>query len=117
VRGELAGLQSCQPSTRSEIAAAHDIEVILCSVLPAFDFPWNPGLKPAQKVVALNLLLKEYADKHKLTYVDYFSAMVDENMGLKADLGYDGIHPNEKGYSIMELIIEDAFTSLNKVRE
>lgn len=101
----------------SEIATAHDIEVILCSVLPAIDFPWNPGLKPAQKVVALNLLLKEYADKHDLTYVDYFSAMVDDDMGLKADLGYDGVHPNAKGYSIMEVIIEDAFTTLNKLKE
>lgn len=98
----------------AEIAAANDIEVILCSVLPTNDFPWKPGEEPALKVIALNTVLKEYASKKKLTYVDYFSAMSDDSMGLKKDLGYDGIHPNEKGYSVMEPIVEEAITSISK---
>ena len=29
----------------AELAEYHGSRVILCSVLPAIDFPWNPGLQ------------------------------------------------------------------------
>jgi hypothetical protein len=32
-------------------------------VLPAYDFPWHPGLQPAEKVIELNKMLKNYAAK------------------------------------------------------
>jgi len=41
-----------------ELATTNHIKTILCSVLPAYDFPWKPGLKPAEKVMNLNALLK-----------------------------------------------------------
>jgi len=90
----------------AEIAKANNIKVVLCSVLPANNFPWRPGLKPAKKVIKLNSILKSYAEKHNLVYVDYFSAMVNKSYGLKEDLGSDGVHPNAAGYAIMEPIIE-----------
>ena len=46
--------------------------------------------------------------KHKLAYVDYYSAMVNDSHGLKKELGEDGIHPNKNGYLIMEPILEKA---------
>ncbi len=91
----------------AELATANHIKVVLCSVLPAKDFPWRAGLEPAGKVVKLNMLLKSYADEHHLVYVDYFSAMVDDSKGLKEDLAYDGVHPNALGYSIMEPLVEE----------
>lgn len=92
----------------AELAKANNIKVILCSVLPAYDFPWRQGLEPAEKVVKLNRLLKTYANKHNLVYVDYFTAMADESNGLKKELGSDGIHPNITGYLIMEPLVENA---------
>lgn len=91
-----------------QLAMAHDIEVILCSVLPAIDFPWRPGMEPAGKVVALNQLIKQFAEKEGLLYIDYFSAMVNDENGLREDLGEDGVHPNAKGYAIMEPLVEAA---------
>lgn len=89
-----------------ELAKQNGIKVIICSVLPALDFKWRPGLEPAIKVVELNKILKEYADKNKVFYCDYFSAMVNDKLGLKDELGTDGVHPNEAGYAIMEPILE-----------
>ena len=97
-----------------ELAKQNGIKAIICSVLPAFDFPWKPGLEPAQKVIQLNNVLKAYAEQHKLLYVDYFSAMVNEQMGLKKELGTDGVHPNEAGYAIMEPILEKAISKALK---
>jgi lysophospholipase L1-like esterase len=90
----------------AELAIANKIKVVFCSVLPAKDFPWRPGLEPAEKVVKLNALLQNYSKEQGLIYVDYFSAMVDGSNGLKEDLGYDGVHPNALGYSIMEPLVE-----------
>lgn len=96
----------------TDIARANNIEVILCSVLPAFDFPWRPGIEPAEKVVKLNALIKSYAQRNNIIYVDYFSEMVNDKNGLKKELGDDGIHPNLKGYLVMEPMVEK---EINKV--
>jgi len=95
-----------------ELAKANDIQVVLCSVLPASDFPWIKGMEPAEKVVQLNLLLKSYASQHEIIYVDYYSSMVNDSLGLKEELGSDGVHPNASGYSIMEPLVEQALSKV-----
>jgi lysophospholipase L1-like esterase len=95
-------------SSMVEIAMANEISVVLCSVLPALDFPWNPGMNPSPKVIKLNALLKDYADENKLVYLDYYTSMVDEQQGLKKEYTYDGVHPNKEGYRVMELLAEQA---------
>ena len=95
----------------AELAKANQIKVIICSVLPANKFQWREGLKPAEKVRKLNALLQSYTYENKLAYVDYYSAMVNDSHGLKKELGEDGIHPNKKGYLIMEPILEKAINN------
>lgn len=96
----------------AELAKANNINVVLCSVLPALDFSWRPGMAPAEKVIKLNLLIQSYAEKHKIVYVDYFTAMVNEFNGLNEKLGNDGVHPNADGYSIMEPLLEKAIAEI-----
>jgi hypothetical protein len=55
------------------LAKYNKIHVILCSVLPAENFPWYPEILPAQQVIKLNKELKEFAEENNITYVDYFS--------------------------------------------
>ena len=83
-----------------------DLFLILCSVLPAIDFPWRKGKKPADKIAVLNAMLKGYALAKSINYVDYYSAMVNTEKGLIDEFTFDGVHPNEKGYKVMEPIIE-----------
>jgi lysophospholipase L1-like esterase len=89
-----------------QLAASNNIEVVLCSVLPASYFPWKPDLKPGNLVLELNGRLKKIAAEHNWVYVDYHSNMVNPELGLKKELGYDGVHPNAKGYFIMEPLVE-----------
>lgn len=93
-------------ASMAELALANNIKVVLCSVLPAYDFPWRPGMKPADKVIQLNGLLKRYAEKNKLVYVDYFSAMVDQRNGLDKKYTTDEVHPNLVGYQVMAPLLE-----------
>lgn len=98
----------------SEIAKANRIEVILSSVLPAFDYPWRPGLNPNIKIPQLNKMIKDYCDKNDVIYLDYFSAMVDERNGLPLKYSSDGVHPNEEGYKVMEPLVEEAIKKVFK---
>lgn len=96
----------------SELAKANQIKVILCSVLPAYDFSWKPNQNPAEKVVTLNAMIKKYADANGILYLDYFSAMNDENNGLKIAYSDDGVHPNKLGYQVMASLAEKAITEV-----
>lgn len=89
----------------TEMAKANDVEMVLCAVLPANSFPWRPSIIPTNKVVALNQLIKTYAQEHNLIYVDYYTPMVDDKLGLKSTLGYDTVHPNKAGYALMEEVL------------
>jgi lysophospholipase L1-like esterase len=92
----------------TELALSNNIAVVLCSVLPASDYPWRPGLRPDIKIPKLNAMIKEYANKQGAIYLDYFSAMVNGEQGLDPDLAHDGVHPTKKGYEIMAPLAEKA---------
>jgi len=92
----------------AELAEANGIKVVLCSVLPAYDYPWRKGLMPNEKIPALNKMIKSYANSKGFVYLDYFSAMTDGKNGLKEDLGSDGVHPNKMGYELMAPLAEKA---------
>ncbi len=82
--------------------------VILCSVLPVFDYTWKPGLQPAEKIVELNKMIKNYADKNGIIYLDYYTPMADERKGLKKAYSADGVHPNEARYGVMSPLAKEA---------
>mgnify|MGYP003630472896 CR=1 FL=1 len=92
----------------SEMANANNIKVILSSTLPAYDYPWKPGLEPSGKIIALNKLIKEYAELNGHIYLDYFSAMVDDRNGLPKKYARDEVHPTVDGYKVMEPLVEAA---------
>ena len=91
-----------------DLAKANGIRVIVSSITPAADYPWRKGLAPAPKIRALNNWLQGYCVTHSVTYLDYYSAMVDENGGMKPGISFDGVHPNAKGYAIMAPLAQAA---------
>lgn len=92
----------------ADLAKANGIKVVLASVLPAYDYPWRPGKHPAPKIDALNAWIKSYCEREGYVYLDYYSAMVDERPGMRAELSADGVHPNKAGYAIMTPLAEKA---------
>jgi lysophospholipase L1-like esterase len=100
----------------AELAKANKIKVILCSVLPVYNYSWSPGLEPAEKIVKLNDMLQSYSKKNKMGYVDFHSALADEKKGMKAEYSPDGVHPNLKGYKIMDDLVEKAIAMALKIK-
>lgn len=97
-----------------ELARANNIKVVITSTLPAYQIPWRNNMPSADKVVQLNKMLKAYADKNKIVYVDYHSAMKDDKNGLPQTLSKDGVHPTLDGYKIMEPLVQKGIADAMK---
>jgi lysophospholipase L1-like esterase len=98
-------------ASMAELAKVHDIKVVFSSVMPVCDYhrPQTERRPPA-KIIALNEWLKDYCAKNKLVYLDYYSAMIDDQKMLKKEITADGLHPNADGYAIMEPLAEKAIS-------
>ena len=94
----------------TELAQAHGIKVILCSVTPISDYTQRKQSerRPPSDILKLNTWMREYAVKTGSVYADYFSALVDDKGMLRDGLSNDGLHPNAKGYELMAPIAEAA---------
>lgn len=93
----------------ADLTKANGIRVVLASVMPVCDsIKPQTERRPPEKILALNSWMKEYAAKNGLVYLDYFSAMADENGMLKQELTYDCLHPNEAGYELIAPMAEKA---------
>jgi acyl-CoA thioesterase-1 len=91
-----------------ELAKVHGIAVVLSSVLPVSEYPWQPGVQPAPKVRALNAALQRYAGQQKLVYLDYYTPLANHEGGLDRALAHDGVHPTAAGYARMAPLAEAA---------
>ena len=97
-----------------ELAKANGIIPIICSVLPADKFEWNPDILPAASVVELNTLLESYALKNKLFYLNYFDKMNNNQGGLQSELTTDGVHVTIKGYELMSKLAKQSISDVIK---
>lgn len=96
-----------------ELARTYRIRVVVCSVLPAAAYPWNPGVSDAAvNVLRLNTRLADLARDNGFAYVDFWNEMADESGGLPKEFSEDGIHPTDRGYTRMEQILAPV---LNKI--
>jgi lysophospholipase L1-like esterase len=88
-----------------QLARANKIKPVVCSVLPATSFRWRPALTPANDIRLLNEMIKAFAKENKIPYIDYYSALADEEGGLPLKYSRDGVHPNINGYAVMQSVV------------
>ncbi len=95
--------------TMAELAKVNKIKVVLASVMPVCDYiKPQTARRPPEKIVALNVWIQNYAKAHKLVYLDYYSALIDDQKMLKKELTYDGLHPNDAGYDVISPLASEA---------
>ena len=99
-------------ASMAELAHAHGIRMVFASLLPVNNYTQDAkesfALRPRERILALNVWLKDYCANNGLLYIDYFSAMADEKGMLKKDLSDEGLHPDVAGYKIMAPLAEKA---------
>jgi lysophospholipase L1-like esterase len=97
------------------LAEQAGIKPVFASILPVSDYhkevdpnyERTPG-RPPEKIRELNTWLARMCESLGFRYLDYFSATVDDNGQLRADLAEDGLHPNAEGYKIMAPLAQTA---------
>jgi lysophospholipase L1-like esterase len=107
----------------AELARTHHVKVIYSSVLPVHNYTEKSkdffAQRSPAKILELNRWLKNYcspsltesATRESATnclYLDYFSALVDDQGLMKKDLADDGLHPNAAGFKVMAPLAEAA---------
>jgi lysophospholipase L1-like esterase len=113
-----SSLVAIQNNLRSmaELASLHHISPILVGEPPAADYPGRTGPEPVTQIVALNKWVARYCASSHFTFLDYYSALVGSNGQMKEGVSDDGVHPNEKGYSILKPLAEKAIADALKKR-
>lgn len=97
-----------------ELCRVHKITPILCAYVPINEYPWRKGFPAAEKIISLNKAITAYAAQNKLILLDYYSPLVDDKKGTRADLTLDGVHPNAAGYKIMAKVTDEAIAKALK---
>jgi lysophospholipase L1-like esterase len=101
-------------ASHADLARANGIRVIYSSILPVHNYTERSkdffAQRSPEKILTLNNWLKNYCAtvSNGCTYLDYFSAMVDDKGLMKKDLANDGLHPNAAGFKIMAPMAEEA---------
>ena len=96
----------------TELAQAHGIKVILCSLTPVSDYTARKQTdqRPPADILKLNAWLREYAAKVHAVFADYYAALVDDKGMLREGDSNDGLHPNAKGYELLAPVAESAIS-------
>lgn len=97
-----------------ELCRIHNIKPILCAYLPINRYEWRKDLQPAELIISLNKTISAYAAQNKLILLDYYTPLVDDKKGTRADLTLDGVHPNPAGYKIMAKVTDEAIAKALK---
>lgn len=101
----------------AELARGHGIRAVLASITPvsayhvAADRIPQTTLRPMTRIRAINGWITQYAATNGHTFLDYFSAMIDDTGLLREELSADDLHPNAKGYAVMAPLAEAAIAA------
>jgi lysophospholipase L1-like esterase len=96
----------------TELAQAHGIKVILCSVTPVSDYTARQQTpqRPPSDILKLNAWMREYAATANAVFADYYAALADDTGMLRQGFSGDGLHPNDKGYALLVPVVEAAIS-------
>jgi len=93
-----------------ELAQKHGIKVVLGLLLPVSDYTLHKQTdhRPPSDILKLNEWLRHYAAEIHAEVADYYSVLVDGKGMLKEGYSDDGLHPNDRGYTLMAPVAEAA---------
>lgn len=83
------------------------VDIYLESIYPINDsddekvVPTMVGIRENKEIKKINKMLKEYCKENKITYINIYDLLVDDNGKLDINYTKDGLHMNEEGYEII----------------
>jgi lysophospholipase L1-like esterase len=90
----------------ASLAKAQGIKVILASIMPVNGA--NIAVRPPEKILELNKYIQDLCAKEGYLYLDYFTALKDDEGHIRKEWANDGLHPNAEGYKVIAPLAEAA---------
>ena len=81
---------------------ARDIEVILGSITPVTEIPWNKALAVEERISRFNSKIKSLCEKGSCFFIDYFDLLTDRDGRPLPGILTDGVHLSQAAYARME---------------
>jgi acyl-CoA thioesterase I len=106
-------------ASMAQLARANGIATVVSSIPPVSDYELDvdhrPALRtkthPPEQIREINDWMKKFASERGCIYLDYYSSLVDEKGFFKKGYSLDGLHPNDRGYAIMEKLLTQAIAA------
>jgi len=99
-----------------ELAASHNIKIILCLLTPISDYGKGKQTdrRPPADIVSLNHWIESYAPDVHAQVANYFAALADDKGMLREGYSEDGLHPNARGFELLAPVAEAAIEAALK---
>ena len=91
--------------TMAKMAEQHNIDVVLCTILPADHYHWRPEIEPVKPIRNMNRRIARFAKYNHRKFVDFYTPLATKHGAMHPQLSKDGVHPNSTCYDIMEQIL------------
>ncbi len=89
-----------------DLARVAGVRPIVCTVLPAKSYFWRPEAQNVpENIIALNVLIREYAKENKVELADFHTAMDAGDGSMTKTYHEDEVHPNASGYTKMQEVL------------
>jgi lysophospholipase L1-like esterase len=106
-------------ASMAQLARANGIATVLSSIPPVSDYELDVDQRPAlrtkthppDQIREINDWMKKFASERGCIYLDYYSSLADEKGFFKRGYSLDGLHPNDRGYAIMEKLVSQAIAA------
>ena len=100
-------------TTMVDAARARGVQVVLCTLPPVHDDTFDPKEFPVRSTVLrspavireVNDAIRRLALERDLLLADYHTALVDTRGLMRPDASDDGLHPNERGFAVMQAAV------------
>ncbi len=104
--------QVCE-NNAAMVARAGEAGILIAvgSMLPMWGHFWHTPevtTKKIEMLVETNIRLEPLVKENGGVWVDYHSALVNENGEMRHELAEDGVHPDAEGYRIMAGVLKTA---------
>jgi lysophospholipase L1-like esterase len=94
-----------------DVAKAHSMQPIFASLLPAGGD--EAKTRTSEAIRKVNSWLRDYCARENFIFIDYYTAMADNDGMMKPDLSDDGVNPNSRGYRVMSPLLLDGLQRLH----
>jgi lysophospholipase L1-like esterase len=88
------------------LAKVQGIKVIFASIMPVNGA--NITVRPPEKILELNKYIQDLCAKEGYLYLDYFTALKDDEGHIRKEWANDGLHPNAEGYKVIASLAQAA---------